>query len=468
MKQKTKIIATIGPATQNLKTMTKLARAGMSFARLNMSHGDHDTHKKTIDLRNEVEKNEKIFLGVIADLCGPKIRIGDFINGEITLKKGQKFQLTTEKVAGTEKKVYINYKKLTKDIPVGTILLLNDGKNSLEVTKKINDKTLETKVLIGGTIKSRRGVNIPGANLSISALTAKDKKDITWGVAQNCDYFAISFVRSHKDVLLLRKILTEHKSSARIIAKIETPEAVENIDAIIEASDAIMVARGDLAIEVGAAQVPYIQKQVIKKCNDVGKPVITATQMLESMVRNSIPTRAEVSDVANAICDGTDAVMLSEETAIGAYPVKAVEMMARTAQKTEATFTTHRRIKVAKDNLVDSVSASVVHVAEDVAVKYIVALTESGGTARMISRYRPKEPIIAITPHTHCARQLLLSYGVHPIKTSSYTGVTSATKGIREELLKRKLVKKKDRIILSAGFPFGEPGSTNMLMMVTI
>jgi len=466
--QKTRIVATIGPATQSLEMMTALYKSGASFFRMNMSHGDHASHQKTADLARAIEKKEGGFVGLICDLCGPKIRIGDFEGDAVTLKKDQKFILTTRKIIGTEKEVYINYPSLTKDLKPGNKILLEDGKKCLVVTKVLNDTDIETKVVYGGLTKSRRGVNIPNANLSISALTPKDKKDLAWGLTQDFPYFAISFVRTAKDVRDLRKILVAKKSQAKIIVKVETPEAVNHIDEIIAEADAIMVARGDLAVEVGPENVPYIQKQIIRKCNDAGKPVITATQMLESMVRNQVPTRAEISDVANAIFDGTDAVMLSEETAVGEFPLETVQMMARTALKAESSITTHRRINVTPGNLVDSVSSSIVHVAEDIEAKLIVALTEYGATARVISRHRPQQTIYAFTPHANSARQVLLSHGVTPILTTGLTGVTAATEKVQKELLALKLVKKGDRIILSAGVPFGKPGSTNMMMVVTI
>lgn len=470
--QKTKIIATIGPGTNNLKSIFNLREAGITFVRLNMSHGSHEEHKKVIDLVKQAEKmkSKKVnnYIGIIADLCGPKIRIGDFKDGFIELKPGSIFTLTTKKCVGDDKKVFINYKTLPNEISVGSEILLDDGKKKLLVLSVKNKTDIETKVIIGGKINSRRGVNIPNANLKISALTPKDKKDVIWGNEQGVDYFALSFVRNQKDVLRLREILSKLNSKAGIISKIETPEAIENIDSIIEVSDGIMVARGDLAIEIGPEKVPYIQKQIIRKCNEVGIPVITATQMLESMVRNSTPTRAEVSDIANAIFDGTDAIMLSEETAIGAYPVEAVGIMSRTAIQAEETFQTHKRIKVKNDNLVDSVCSSAVHVAEDINAKLIIALTESGFTSRMVSRYRPKELIIAATPHEDCARKTMLSYGVIPIVTEHYKGITSASEGVQKILLKMGLVKKGDQVILSAGVPFGKPGSTNTMVALKI
>ncbi len=466
--QKTRIVATIGPATQSEEMMTALRKAGAGFFRMNMSHGDHATHQKTVDLAMRIEKKTGEFVGLICDLCGPKIRIGDFDGGQVTLKPGARFVLTTRKITGTESEVHINYPSLCKDLKPGDRVLLDDGKKELRVTKVINATDLETQVVHGGATKSRRGVNIPNAHLSISALTAKDKKDVAWGAKQDFAYFAISFVRSAKDVRTLKKLLTAGGSTAKVIAKIETPEAVDAIDDIIAEADAIMVARGDLAVEIGPENVPYVQKQIIRKCNDAGKPVITATQMLESMVRNPSPTRAEISDVANAIFDGTDAVMLSEETAVGEFPLETVEMMARTARKAESASRTHRRIAVNPENLVDSVSSSVVHVAEDIGATLIAALTEYGGTARMISRHRPTQPVYAFTPHRFSARQTMLSHGVTPILMPGFTGVTSASAGVQKELLRQGIANKGDRIVLSAGIPFGTPGSTNMMLVVTV
>jgi pyruvate kinase len=468
MQQKTKIIATIGPSSQQPAVAEKLVRTGVNFFRLNMSHGDHDSHKKTIDLREALEKKTGHTIGIIADLCGPKIRIGDFNDTHITLRKGQTFTLTTERIIGDNERVFINYPSIAKDLSVGARILLDDGKKELVVTKILGTTAVETRVLVGGQIAPRRGVNMPNANLRIAALTAKDKKDVAWGVAQDVDFFAISFVRHKKDILELRALLAKHKSKAQIIAKIETPEAVECIDEIIEASDAVMVARGDLAIEIGAENVPHIQKEIIHKCNTLGKPVITATQMLESMVRNPVPTRAEISDIANAIYDGTDCIMLSEETAVGAYPIETVAMMAKTALRTEASVLTHKRIEVQEHNRIDSISSSVVHIAEDIQATAIVALTETGGTARVISRFRPKQPIFAVTPHKEAGRKAMLSSGVYPLVMPSFKNVTDASAYIRKELKKKKLAKKGQRIIFSAGLPFGTTGSTNMLLVETI
>lgn len=327
--KKIDIITTIGPATQTKSLMKSLRTSGATFFRLNMSHGDHTTHQKTVDIAREVGK-----VSLLCDLCGPKIRIGDFAEEKITLKKGQSFVLTTRKVVGTENEVYINYPNIATDLAPGARILLDDGKKELVLKKILNATDVETTVIVGGQISSRRGVNIPGGNLSISALTTKDKKDVVWGVAQGVEYFAISFVRSAKDVVALRKLLKKEGSAAKIVSKIETPEAVADIDAIIAASDMVMVARGDLAVEIGAEYVPLAQKDIVRRCIAAGKSVIVATQMLESMTRNPVPTRAEVSDIANAVLDGASGVMLSEETAVGSFPLEAVRMMARVIKVT--------------------------------------------------------------------------------------------------------------------------------------
>jgi len=329
----TYIVTTIGPATQSEKMMTGLVRKGATHFRLNMSHGDHVSHGLTVSLARAVAKKTKKHIELICDVCGPKIRIGDFSEKTITLVKGKPFLLTTRPITGNEHEVFINLSTLPNDVKEGDMIYLDDGKKSLQVKKVVNSTDVLTTVVTGGTIAGRRGVNAPTANLSVQAITAKDKKDIAWGVSVGIQYFAVSFVRSAKDIRQMRSILKKLGSDAKIIAKIETPQALEHIDEIIAESDVLMVARGDLAIEIGAQYVPTAQKMIIKKCNEAGKMVITATQMLESMTRSPVPTRAEVSDVYNAVLDGTDALMLSEETAMGEYPLLAVEMMSLTAKE---------------------------------------------------------------------------------------------------------------------------------------
>lgn len=465
--KKTKIVATIGPVTETKEMFTKVLNAGVNVARINMSHGSYEEQSKKIKTIKAVAKKEGFTLGVLLDLAGPKIRIGDFADGIVELVPGEELILTGEKILGDAKRVHFNYPHIATDIKPGMILMLDDGKKKLEVIK-VKGVEIYTKVIVGGTTKSRRGVNIPGAYLSIDALTAKDKKDLVFGLEQGVDFVALSFVRTADDIGVLRKLLKKYNSDAQIVAKVETQEAIDNIDAIIAATDIVMVARGDLAIEVGPEKVPSLQKQIIKKCNDIGKPVIVATQMLESMITTPVPTRAEVSDVANAIFDGADAVMLSEETTLGKYPLEAVTMMSDIAVRTEAEIGTHRRHKVHSGSVVDSISSSVVHNAEDVHATAIVALTETGSTPRMIARYKPQQPIIAFTSHESVMRQLLLVYGCYPIKIKPFHYVAEIIPTVNTTLKKEGVAVKGDHIVVSAGVPFRVTGSTNMLMILTV
>lgn len=467
-KKKTKIVATIGPGSENKDMLTKLFSAGVNVCRTNMSHDDQIVHGKRIKLIRSVAKKEKLPIAILLDLSGPKIRIGDFANAPVELVAGKKLILTGDKnTVGDVTRVYFNYPHIEKDIKAGMILMLDDGKKKVVVEKVVGTE-IHTKILVGGTTKSRRGVNIPGAYLSIPALTDKDKKDLSFGIAQDVDFVALSFVRTAKDIEDLRTLIKKQKGHQSIVAKIETQEAVENIDAIIEATDAVMVARGDLAVEIGPEKVPAVQKMIINKCNELGKPVIVATQMLESMINSPVPTRAEVSDVANAIFDGADAVMLSEESALGSYAKEAVTMMTHIAQQVEGEIGTHRRHKVRINDIVDSVSSSVVHNAEDVDARIIVALTETGSTPRMIARYKPQQPIIVLTPHEGTARKAQLVFGCYPFLVKSFTGSTQLVKTLGPKLIDLGLVKKNDRIVAAAGVPFGTAGSTNMMLVLKI
>ncbi len=467
--KKTKIVATIGPATESKKQLLKLMKAGMDVARLNFSHGDFAEHGTRVKNIREIEKETGLGVAILQDLGGVKIRIGDFTNDQIILKRGQEFILTTKKISGDEKKVYINYKKLPQEIEVGQKILLDDGTKELK-TIAIKGDEIITKVVNGGMIRSRRGVNIPDARLSVSALTPKDKKDLEFGFKYDVDFVAISFVRQAKDILQLRKILEKNNSRAQIVAKIETPEAIKNIDEIISATDVIMVARGDLAVEVPAQEVPHLQRMMIEKCQVKGRPVIVATQMMESMIKNPVPTRAEVSDVANAILNGADAIMLSAETTVGDFPVETVEMMTEIAKRTEQEI----KYKPVKDNekytkdTVNAVSRSVIRTALDVEAKYIVALTESGYTARKISRYRPAQKIIALTPDRKTIKQLKISYGCYPEYIGGFHTVSETVAETKKILTERNIVKKGDKIVIVAGIPFGQSGATNMMIVEEI
>lgn len=468
--KKTKIVATIGPATENKQIMERLIKAGANVVRLNFSHGSYTEHQDEVDLIREISKKIGGPVAILQDLSGPKIRIGDFYKESVVLKNGRKFILTTQNCVGDEDRVFVNYKNLPKEIKAGAIILLNDGKNEL-VVEKISGSEIYCRVVVGGEIKGRRGVNCPGSYLKISSLTSKDKEDVKFGVKNKVDFMAVSFVRKADDILELKDILKSAKADIKIIAKIETQEAVEHIDEIIGVSDGIMVARGDLAVEVGAECVPIMQKMIIKKCNNIGKPVIIATQMLESMIKNPVPTRAEVNDIANAILDGADAVMLSEETTLGNYPVKAVEVMARVAKHTEDNFDYEEVLRheyLAQRNIADSVSYSVVQVAHNLSAKAIVVLTESGFTARMISRYKPKQPILALTPVLKTYNRLALSFGCYPRLIKPFNDILEVMENAKKMAMAEGIVKKGDKIVISAGVPFKKAGTTNLLIVKTV
>jgi pyruvate kinase len=467
--KKTKIVCTIGPATESVEKLTALVEAGMNVMRLNFSHGDFKEHQNRVDnLRKVIEKTGKT-TAILQDLAGPKIRIGDFKNGLINLKEGSTFTLTTDQVEGDEKRVFINYPLLPKEVKVGGYILLHDGKKKLQITS-IKGNDVICKVLVGGEIKSRRGVNLPGAYLSISSITEKDRKDLEFGIKNKVDFVAISFVRRPADIVELREMLNKAKSKAQIIAKIETPEALENIDEIINLSDGLMVARGDLAVEIPAEEVPLVQKMLIQKCNAIGKPVITATQMLESMIKSPVPTRAEVSDVANAIIDGTDAIMLSEETTLGDYPVEAVQMMTRVALRVEKDVYTTDTIAEYDEShgVTDVVSQSAVLAAHEVEARFIAALTASGRTARMVARYRPAERIIALTSSETTANQLMLSFGCYPVVVPKFASVEEVVPLVRKTAISEKIGAKGDRVVVVAGMPLGKMKETNMLLVETL
>lgn len=463
--KKTKIVVSMGPVTDSSSIMAKLLRSGMNVARLNFSHGDHNEHQTRLENLKSASKKTNIPVAILQDLGGPKIRTGDFENGGITLKKGQTFTFYAEKIAGNQEKCFLSYTNLWQEVKRGQILFLDDGKKTLQVisTKK---GEVRCKVLAGGAIKSRRGMNIPGVRLkNIQALTPKDKQDLEFGIKNKVDFFALSFVQDAKDIRQLRTILKKRGSSAHIIAKIETASAIEHIEEIIQETDGIMVARGDLAVEIPPQDVPLIQKDIIAKCNKAGKPVIVATQMLASMVSSPRPSRAEVSDVANSILDGADAVMLSDETTIGEYPTEAVAMMTSIAQKIEASFPFREyRRRMIRCEVDDAISHSALEVAEEIGARYIIALTESGRTARLISRFRPHQPIIVLSPHKQTLSQSLVNYGCYPHEVPSFPGITQATQLVKKMLTSKRLAKKGDAIVIVAGMPFGKSGATNMIL----
>lgn len=467
--KKTKIVCTIGPATESVEKLTALVNAGMNVMRLNFSHGDFAEHQNRVDNLKKVRSATGKVVAVLQDLSGPKIRTGEFSTPTVTLKTGQKFTFTTEKIVGDENKVYVNYPLLPKEVKVGGYILVDDGKKKFQITE-IKGKEVITKVITGGVTKGKRGVNLPGAYLSISSITEKDRADIEFGIKNKADFIALSFVRRAADVAELREMLNKAKSKALIVSKIETPEAIENIDEIIELSDAIMVARGDLAVEIPAEEVPLVQKMLIQKCNALGKPVITATQMLESMIKSPVPTRAEVSDVANAIIDGTDAIMLSEETTLGEFPVEAVEMMTRIALRVEKEVYTADTIAEYDDShgVTDVVSQSAVLASHELDARFIVALTASGRTARMLARYKPAERIVAITFSDVVANQIMLSFGCYPVVVNKLTATEEILPLVRKAALDNKIAAKGDRVVIVSGMPFGKIKETNMMLVEVI
>lgn len=468
--KKTKIVATIGPATESVKMLEKLLLAGMDVMRLNFSHGDFEEHGHRVNNLKEAMKLTSKRAAILQDLSGPKIRIGEFANDSIELVEGQTFTLTTDEIKGDSERVHINYPNLPKEVSIGHIIYIQDGKKKLKVIEVRGNQVI-CEVLVGGKLGGKKGVNLPDSELTISCLTEKDRKDIEFGIKNDVDFFALSFVRKPEDIDELREIILSKGSKAKIIAKIETPQAVKFIDEILLKADGIMVARGDLAIEVPTEKVPMIQKTIIKKCNDLGKPCITATQMLESMIKSPVPTRAEVSDVANAIIDGTDAIMLSEETTLGEYPVEAVKVMSKIAREIESNYperpVVHSPLNGASA-VTDSITSSVVEIAHNIGAKAIIAMTGSGFTARMISRHRPKAPIFALSSNEKTVNQMCLSFGCRSIVINDWKTVQEAFEIVRSICLQDKIAKKGERVVIAAGAFSSENRETNMVLVETI
>jgi pyruvate kinase len=461
MFKRTKIIATIGPASSSPAIIARLIHAGMDAARLNFSHGDRKDHVRRIRLiRSESAKAGKQ-IAIIQDLQGPKLRVGAMQNDAVTLKRGDRVTVTTRKMTGTSAVISVTYPRIAKDLRSGDSILLDDGRLELKVIKK-NPGGLLCTVVCGGVLMSHKGVNLPGAHLSLPSLSEKDREDLLFGAEQEVDYIALSFVRSAEDIRRTRRFINAFGADTPIIAKIEKPEAIDNLAGIIEAADGIMVARGDLGVEMSPEQVPLLQKRIINACNAAEKPVITATQMLESMIENPRPTRAEASDVANAILDGTDCVMLSGETAMGNYPVQSVEVMARIAVQAETSL-----CPIPPDVHISGTGESVAHAAcraaEEQCASAIVTFTQSGSTALLVSKHRPRAGIIAATPFQKISRRLSLYWGVTPIILKVRRTTDDMIAGVERAMLRRKLVKPRDLIVITAGVPVGVAGSTNMM-----
>lgn len=462
--KKTKIVATIGPKTESEAMLTRLIEAGMNVMRLNMSHGDHDEHRLRIVNGRSAAKATGAPIAILQDLSGPKIRTGMYTSERITIVAGAPIVITTEECIGTPERIYVNYQKLAQEVAPGSFIMLDDGKKKLQVNR-IEGNDIHCTVVVGGELKPRRGVNIPGAYLSIDTITAKDRADLAFGIAEGVDMVALSFVRKPEDVMELKAILAELGApNLPVISKIETQEAIENLQAIIDASDGAMVARGDLAIEVPAEEVPLHQKEIIRLCNAAGKPVITATQMLESMITTPVPTRAEVSDVANAVFDGTDAVMLSEESTLGDYPVEAVETLARIARVAERP----RTIAAHNVPLAETITHAAAQAAAEGNAQVIVALTERGSTARSIAKFHPDCLIVALTPNSATQKHLALTRGVQAHLVPEFTSLDEVLAFVPAFLREHGYAKAGETAVLVAGLSFGHSGATNCMLAVTV
>jgi len=464
--KRTKIVATLGPASRSPEMIRALIEAGVDVFRLNFSHGVPDDHRQSVQMIRQASEALGRTVAILQDLQGPKIRCGRFKEGAVELQAGQKFIITSDPVDGDETRVSSTYRGLPNDVEPGQILLLDDGNIRLKVDEvRVND--IYTTVIIGGRLSNNKGINIPGADLSIPALTDKDIEDLTLGTQLEVDWVAISFVRSRDDLLLARHYLTRQNSRARLMAKIEKPSAVARFDEILEEADGIMVARGDLGVEMPLEEVPGIQKRIILKAVHAGKAVITATQMLESMIKNPSPTRAEASDVANAIFDGTDAIMLSAETAAGQYPVEAVSFMTRVARTIEATQEYRDRLNALRPTpnrtIQDAIAQAVDDVVEAVGAKAVVVFTATGGAARRVARTRPPVPILALTPNKHVRDQMALVSGVLPLLAPDPKDTDDMVQIAVAKAKETGLADIGEYVVIAAGVPFGVRGTTNML-----
>lgn len=463
--RKTKIICTLGPATNSKKIVSDLIKAGMNVARLNFSHGSHDDHRKMIQIVREVSADLNSPIPILQDLQGPKLRVGKIKNGAVELKKGQTIVITTDDIIGDDHLISTTYKHLPNDVQIGDMILLDDGLIQLKA-KEIKADRVMCQIIEGGVLSDHKGLNLPGVHISQPSFTEKDRDDLTFGIEHELDIVALSFVRNPEDILEVKEIIAKHKKEMMVIAKLEKPEALKHLDEIINVFDGVMIARGDLGVELPLEKVPTLQKQIIRLAVQKGKPVITATQMLESMRNSSRPTRAEVSDVANAIFDGTDAVMLSAETATGNYPVATVKTMAKIITEAEQTFHCQQIAHAEKtSSIADAISYSACEAAEYLGIKTIVAFTKSGFTARMVSKYRPKTNIIAFSPSEIVQRQLNLSWGVCALKMDFLNNTDEIIQQTEKIMLEKKIVKKGDVIVILMGAPIYIKGTTNLMKL---
>ncbi len=471
-KKKTKIVCTIGPASESKEMIKNLALNGMDVARLNLSHGDHAEHLNRINIIKEVREEINIPIAILLDTKGPEIRTKTLTDEKsVNLIRGKTFILTSEDIIGDETKVSITYDKLAEEVEVGTCILIDDGLIELEV-KEIIEMDIVCEIKSGGVLGNRKGINIPNTKLNLPAITSKDREDIIFAINQGVDFIAASFVRSADAVHKIREILTDSSSDINIISKIENREGLDNIDEIIEASDGIMVARGDLGVEIDPEELPFIQKQILRKCNKQFKPVITATQMLDSMIRHSRPTRAEATDVANSIYDGTDAIMLSGETAMGIYPVESVKMMVKIAMETEKHLDYDGILKARKktkdNNISVAVAYSAVSTALSINAELIIASSFTGFTTRIVSKLRPEAKVIGLSPIKRTLRKMQLYWGVTPLETNEVNSTDNLLEEAMKAVKKSGYVTTDDYIVLTAGVPTGQTKLTNMIKVEKI
>jgi pyruvate kinase len=469
---KTKIVVTIGPATDTEDKIRDLINNGVDIFRINFSHGDEEQHKETISKIKKISNELNYPIAILQDLQGPKIRLGKLKNGKAMLKNGEEFILTTKNIVGDEHICSLGFPSIISDISPGQLIYINDGLIKLKV-KKVTDEAIYTTVIEGGEISDHKGVNFPNTRLSIPAITEKDKKDLKFGLSHSIDLVALSFVKTPNDVLELRNLMEEYGRVVPIVSKIEKWEAVENIEKIVEVSDGIMVARGDLGVEIPIEEVPIVQKRIISTANKKGKPVITATQMLNSMIENPVPTRAEVTDVSNAIFDGTDAVMLSNETAVGKFPIESVKVMVNIIKNTEKSSIFKKFLKTKAEepvekNISDAIAISANKIAEVVNAKIIISATESGRTAILVSKHKPIVPVVALTPKETTLKYLTLKWGVIPFKVSPFKTVDEILQKAIQIAKEAKLAKKGDIVVITAGSHTGISGSTDLLKVATI
>jgi pyruvate kinase len=460
--RRTKIVCTIGPASASPNVLKALIEAGMNVARLNFSHGDYAFHSRVIGAIRRLERQLKTPVAILQDLPGPKIRIGTIGGERVRLQTNRQFVLTTKKIVGSESAVSVDFPGLTRAVNKGDRILLGDGEIELEATQ-VTDHEVRCKIIVGGLLGSQKGIHFPHSSLKIRALTNRDKKDLAFGIEQKVDMIALSFVRTSGDILYARHELEARHSSIPLIAKLEKHEAVDHIDAILQSVDGIMVARGDLGLEIAQERIPAVQKMMIRKANHLGKPVITATQMLRSMVWNPRPTRAEVTDIANAVLDGTDALMLSEETAAGEYPVEAVKIMAKVAAETEKILEPRERFVGLERTVPEAISLGAISLARDLQVKAFLIPTSSGNTARLIARYRPQQPIIAVSPNLQTVKLLCLVWGIHPVPVRGFKSTDEMMRAVQQRALESGIVKPHDLVAITAGLPLHQAGSTNMI-----